>query len=56
MSETDIATGEEGLEGYVSVGPVKSTYQNDNSTNQTEVVDATCTYDIETDLPDCPSA
>lgn len=54
LNQTDIATGLESLEGYVSVGPAKSTYRNDNSTIQMEVVDTNCTYDTETDLPVCP--
>ncbi|KAK4507588.1 hypothetical protein PRZ48_001323 [Zasmidium cellare] len=56
LNQTDIATGTESVDGYVSVGPVESTYLNDNSTIQTEVVDASCTYNTETDLPECGSA
>lgn len=54
LNSTDIATGQEGLEGYKSVGSAESTYQNDPSTIQMDVVDASCTYNTETDLPNCP--
>lgn len=51
----DIAIGEsKAADGYSSVGPAKSTYQNDNSTIQTDVVDASCTYNTITNLPECP--
>lgn len=53
---TDLATGEEKIDQkpeYVSVGPQKSEYRNDPSTIQQDVVDASCLWNAETNLPVC---
>lgn len=55
LKQVDIATGKESNSGYASVGPEKSTYQNDPYTIQEEVVDARCTFNPLTNVPECPS-
>ena len=55
LQQVDIATGEESIDGYVSVGPAESTYRNDPATIQNEVVDFSCTLNTTTNLPECPS-
>ncbi|KAK4548561.1 hypothetical protein LTR36_009471 [Oleoguttula mirabilis] len=54
LKNTDIATGTKAVTAaYRSTGPAKSTYVEGNSTIQLDVVDASCTYDTVTDVPDC---
>ncbi|KAF7190154.1 Carboxypeptidase S1-like B [Pseudocercospora fuligena] len=53
---TDLATGKERIDQkseYVSVGPQKSEHRNDPSTIQEDVVDASCLWDPETNMPVC---
>lgn len=57
LKQTSIATGNEDINSnpdYRSSGPAESTYRNDNSTIQTQVIDSSCTYNTVTDLPECP--
>ncbi|CAK4028829.1 serine carboxypeptidase [Lecanosticta acicola] len=57
LQGVDIATGHTNVtNAYRSVGTAKSTYRNDNATIQTTVLDASCTYNTVTDLPECPSS
>ena len=57
INGVDIATGQQKVTaGYKSKGAAKSTYINGNSTIQLEVVDASCTYDTESNLPVCSNS
>lgn len=50
----DIATGQEKVdEGYRSLGPSKSEYQNNPSTIQQNVLDDSCEWDSASNLPVC---
>ncbi|KXT14708.1 hypothetical protein AC579_6412 [Pseudocercospora musae] len=53
---TDLATGKERIDRkseYLSVGPQKSEYRNDPTTIQEDVVDASCLWDTENNMPMC---
>ncbi|KAK5719720.1 hypothetical protein LTR17_015171 [Elasticomyces elasticus] len=57
IKNTDIATGKTKVTAnYKSTGPAKSTYKNDNSTIQEDVTPDNCTYNVLTNVPDCPSS
>lgn len=54
INSKDIATGaENATASYKTTGPAKSTHIEGNSTIQQDVVNASCTYDTVTNLPDC---
>ena len=56
IKNTDIATGKVKVTAsYKSTGPAKSTHHNGNSTIQQNVTDPSCTYNVLTNVPDCPS-
>ncbi|EME88109.1 uncharacterized protein MYCFIDRAFT_48317 [Pseudocercospora fijiensis CIRAD86] len=53
---TDLATGQERIDQkakYASVGPQSSDYRNDPSTIQEHVLDESCLWDPETNMPVC---
>lgn len=57
LKSVDIATGNQVVtESYLSTGPAESTYQNDNSTIQTDVTDPCATYNVITNVPNTPVA